>query len=145
MISIIEIDKKKIEVCYELDSNSLSLWSKEQWESEFKKKGVKVIGLLFSRVLIGVCVIQEVVDEAQINYFSVDQKFRRKGYGSFLMNYLIKQCIAINLKKLLLEVSEANSTAVKFYDKFEFVNVGIRKNYYKDGSDAVLKEKKLIK
>ena len=88
---------------------------------------------------------QDVIDEAQINYFSIDQKFRRKGYGSFLMNHLITYCMAIKIKKLLLEVSEANSTADKFYSKFEFVNVGLRKKYYKDGSDAVLKEKKLIK
>ena len=145
MITIINIDKNKIEGCYKLDSNSLCLWSKEQWKSELNKKGVKVIGLQFSKELIGVCVFQAVIDEAQINYFSINQKFRRKGYGSFLMNHLVTYSVANKLKKLLLEVSEANSIADKFYSKFEFVNVGLRKNYYKDGSDAVLKEKKLIK
>ena len=59
------------------------------------------------------------------------------------MSYLIKKCEKLNLKKLLLEVSESNSTAEKFYSHFDFSTVGIRKNYYKDGSDALLKEKKL--
>ena len=47
------------------------------------------------------------------------------------------------LKKILLEVSQSNVTAVRFYSRFDFSTVGIRKNYYKDGSHALLKEKKL--
>ena len=145
MTSIIEISEKKIEVCFELDSNSKGLWSKEQWRGEFKKKGVKVFGLLFSKKLIGVCVFQKIIDEAQINYFSIDQKYRRKGYGSCLMNHIIIYCRNINLKKLILEVSESNTIAEKFYSSFEFRNVGKRKNYYQNGSAAILKEKNLIK
>ena len=60
------------------------------------------------------------------------------------MGYLIKKCENLNLKKLLLEVSRSNIIAERFYNRFDFFTVGIRKNYYKDGSDAVLKEKKLI-
>ena len=59
------------------------------------------------------------------------------------MSYLIKECEKLNLKKLLLEVSNSNVTAERFYSRFDFSNVGIRKNYYKDGSNAILKEKKL--
>ena len=39
MISIREINEKDIDLCYELDANSISLWSKKQWANEFKKKG----------------------------------------------------------------------------------------------------------
>ena len=59
------------------------------------------------------------------------------------MKYLIKKCEKLNLKKLLLEVSQSNVTAKRFYSRFDFSTVGIRKNYYKDGSHALLKEKKL--
>ena len=59
------------------------------------------------------------------------------------MRYLIKECEKLNINKLFLEVSHTNFTAEKFYKRFNFSTVGIRKNYYKDGSDALLKEKKL--
>ncbi len=59
------------------------------------------------------------------------------------MRYLINKCEKLNLKKLLLEVSQSNVTAERFYRRFDFSTVGIRKNYYKDGSHALLKEKKL--
>ena len=73
----------------------------------------------------------------------LSKKVCRKGYGSYFMKYLIKQCKKLSLKKILLEVSETNTIAKDFYSKFNFLTVGIRKNYYKDGTHAVLKEKNL--
>ena len=143
MISIKEINEEDIDLCYELDSNSISLWSKKQWSSEFKKKGIKVFGLLVSNLIVGICVFQVVLDEAQINYFVIKQKFRKKGFGSCLMSFLINWCIKFNVNKLFLEVSQNNITAQKFYNHFDFSTVGIRNNYYKDGSAALLKEKNL--
>ena len=143
MISIKQLNEKDIALCYELDSNTISLWSKKQWANEFKKEGTKIFGLLIANLVIGICVFQVVLDEAQINYFVVDQKYRERGFGSYLMNYLIKQCEKLNIDKLLLEVSQSNVTAERFYSRFDFSTVGIRKNYYKDGSNGFLKEKKL--
>ena len=143
MISIKQINENDIDLCYELDSNTISLWSKKQWVSEFQKKGTKIFILLFKNLIIGICVFQVVLDEAQINYFALDKKYRERGFGSYLMDYLIKQCEKLNINRLLLEVSKRNVIAERFYNKFDFSTVGIRKNYYKDGSDAILKEKKL--
>ena len=143
MISIKQIYEKDIDFCYELDSNTISLWNKKQWANEFKKEGVKVFGILLSNFIIGICVLQVVLDEAQINFFAINKNHRKKGFGTYLMRYLIKECEKLNISKLILEVSHTNFTAEKFYSKFDFINVGIRKNYYKDGSNAILKEKKL--
>ena len=144
MISIKQIHEKDIGLCYELDLKTISLWSKQQWAKEFRKEGIKIYGISITNSLVGICVLQVVLDEAQINYFAVSKKFRNKGFGSYLMNHLIKVCEKINVNKLLLEVSDSNVTAEKFYSRFDFLTVGMRKNYYKDGTDAVLKEKKLI-
>ena len=143
MISIKQINEKDIDLCYELDFNTISLWSKNQWANEFKKENVKVFGLLIENLLIGICVFQVILDEAQINYFVINQRYRKKGFGSYLMSYLIRQCEKLSVNKLFLEVSMNNVIADKFYSSFNFFTVGIRRNYYKDGSDALLKEKKL--
>ena len=143
MLSIKQINEKEIDLCYELDSSTISLWSKKQWADEFKKEGIRVFGLLLSNLVIGICVFHVVLDEAQINFFAVNPKFRRKGFGTYLMNYLIRECEKLHINKLFLEVSHTNFTAEKFYSRFDFSTVGIRKNYYKDGSNALLKEKKI--
>ena len=141
MYFIEEIFQNDYELCFELDSNTISLWSKSQWESEFNKIGVKVFALKSFDEFIGIISFQVVLDEAQINYFSINQNFRRKGYGSCLMRFSIKKCEQLNLKKLSLEVSETNFAANEFYSRFNFITVGLRKNYYKEGIDALLKEK----
>ena len=143
MISIKQINEKDIDLCYELDSNTISLWNKKQWANEFKKEGVKVFGILLSNLIIGICVLHVVLDEAQINFFAINNNHRKKGFGTYLMRYLIKECEKLNISKLILEVSHTNFTAEKFYSNFDFSTVGIRKGYYKDGSDALLKEKNL--
>ena len=145
MISIKQINEKDIDLCFELDLQTISLWSKNQWANEFKKEGLNVYGISITNLLVGICVLQVVLDEAQINYFAVKSKFRNKGLGSQLMNYLIKVCENKNVNKLQLEVSNSNVIAENFYRRFDFFTVGIRRNYYKDGTDALLKEKNLIK
>ena len=143
MISIKHIKEYDSDLCYELDSNTISLWSKKQWTNEFKKDGTKIFGLSLENFVIGICVLQFVLDEAHINYFVVNQKYRKKGFGSYFMCYLIEKCKQLNINRLLLEVSQNNTQAEKFYNRFDFHTVGTRKNYYKDGSNALLKEKKL--
>ena len=99
MISVKEIDHKALELCIELDSNTISLWTKRQWESEVKKSGVKVVAILKGKKIVGIYVVHSIIDEAHINYFSIKKRFRRKGYGSHLMQYLIKQCKKLKITK----------------------------------------------
>ena len=143
MIFIKRINENDIDLCYELDLNTISLWSKKQWSDEFKKEGTKIFGLLFENFMVGICVLEFVLDEAHINYFVVNEKYRKRGFGSYFMSYLIKKCKKLNINKLLLEVSQNNLIAENFYNRFDFYTVGTRKKYYKDCSNALLKEKNL--
>ena len=145
MVTIKELKNNDVDLCFELDSNTISLWSKKQWTNEFNKSSKNIFGLLLFGEIIGVCVYQIVLDQAEINYFSVKEKFRGLGYGTRLILFLINQCEIAGVKSLLLEVSDENLIAKNFYNKFDFLTVGVRKNYYKDGSNALLKEKKFNK
>ena len=81
MISIKKINENDIDLCYELDLNTISLWSKKQWVNEFKKEGTNIFGLFITNLVIGICVFQVVLDEAQINYFVINKQFRKNGFG----------------------------------------------------------------
>ena len=62
MVLIKEIDHKEFELCFELDSNTINLWTKRQWESELKKVGVKTIAILIGKEIIGIYVINLIID-----------------------------------------------------------------------------------
>ena len=52
MISFKELDIKEFELCYEIDSDTIGLWTKKQWKFEFNKRGVKVVAILLRKEII---------------------------------------------------------------------------------------------
>lgn len=49
------------------------------------------------------------------------------------MDYLINFCKVKGLSKINLEVNSSNNIAINLYKKYDFKQVGLRKNYYKTG------------
>ena len=142
MIFIKEINSKNSKSCYELDLKSIKHWSQNQWENELKKDYVKAMGIFFNNTILGVCVFHKIFEEAEIRYLSVHPSYKRIGLGKKLIHKIIRECKNENIKRIFLEVSLKNKQALCFYDYFGFKTISIRKNYYKDGSDALIKEKK---
>ncbi len=82
----------------------------------------------------GVIAIYASINEAHILNLAVDQIWQGAGVGASLLNYLIELChktCGSNNSKIFLEVHKDNLAAINLYKKFNFVEVGIRKNYYK--------------
>ena len=78
------------------------------------------------------------VDILDITDVFIKEEHRGKGYSKLLLDYVIEN--NSNLK-LMLEVSVNNHIAINLYKKFDFREIHIRKNYYKDGSDAIIMER----
>ena len=88
----------------------------------------------------GVLVYDLIYDRIEIDYIIIDKRYRRHGLGNKLLNYLIQQNKEI--KNITLEVRKSNIPAIKLYESNGFVQVAIRKNYYKD-EDGLLMMKKI--
>jgi len=142
MIQIKEIKYQDYLNCYYFDSNSFKFWDKIQWENELRKNNVKSLGIYSENLIVGICVFFLIFEEAELRYFSISPNLRRRGLGKKLFNKFLQICKKENINKIFLEVSIKNKEAIGFYEYFRFKTIGIRKKYYKDGSDALLKEKK---
>jgi ribosomal-protein-alanine N-acetyltransferase len=72
---------------------------------------------------------------------AVSRKFWKKGYGSKMISYLLKELEKNKLiKSCYLEHRITNKAAFEMYKKFGFKVVGIRPNYYGNKIDAVIME-----
>ena len=142
MINIKEINAKNSKSCYELDLKSIKHWNQNQWEKELEKDYINAMGIFLNNSIIGVCVIHKIYDEAEIRYLSIHPSYQKRGLGKKLINQIMKECKNENIKRIFLEVSIKNKQALSFYKNSGFKTIDIRKNYYKDGSDALIKEKK---
>ena len=141
MFYIKEINSKNSKSCYELDLKSIKHWNQDQWENELEKDYVTGIGIYLNNSILGVCVLYKLFDEAEIRYLSVHPSYQRRGLGKKLIYKILKECKNKKIRRIFLEVSLKNKQALRFYDYFGFKTISIRKKYYKDGSDALLKEK----
>ena len=70
-------------------------------------------------------------DQADIVSFIIKDKYRRQGFGTTLFGKFITTLKSKGVKEFFLEVSEKNVGAQKFYNRFGFIKIGSRKNYYK--------------
>ena len=131
--------------CYEIDLKTIKLWNMKQWEEELRKKYVYGFACFSNYEIVGVCVFQKIICNAELTYLSIHPTFKRKGLGKKLIKEIFKQCESFAIEKIQLEVSDKNLDALNFYHAFGFKTIGIRKKYYKDGSNALLQEKKLLK
>ena len=59
------------------------------------------------------------------------------------MEFIIDFCKKQKISKINLEVNSSNTVAINLYKKFDFIQVGNRKNYYTNG-DGLLFTKYLM-
>jgi [ribosomal protein S18]-alanine N-acetyltransferase len=79
-----------------------------------------------------------VLDELQIDNLAVSEQYRRKGIGQALLNAALKKAASLGARSATLEVRSANSSAIAFYRKENFLRVGRRKRYYAHPPDDAL-------
>jgi ribosomal-protein-alanine N-acetyltransferase len=78
------------------------------------------------------------LDEAHIATIASHPDWRGCGLGQCLMVALLDQAIARGAALATLEVRVGNTPARRLYEKLGFEEVGERRNYYRDGEDALI-------
>lgn len=79
-----------------------------------------------------------VTDELHITNLAVSPEFRRKGIARELLKELELISIENGVVRATLEVRVSNKSAIKLYEKFGFLPVGCRPNYYINNNEDAL-------
>ncbi len=79
----------------------------------------------------------------EILNFCVDSNYQNKKIGTKLLSYIINYFFKNGAKSFILEVRNNNLRAIHIYEKFGFKKIHVRKNYYANGDDALILEKKM--
>jgi [ribosomal protein S18]-alanine N-acetyltransferase len=82
-------------------------------------------------------------DEAEVLTVAVAPAARRQGVATDLLHAALAEIRARRGRAVFLEVAPGNSAARALYQRFGFVEVGRRRGYYADGSDALVLRVKL--
>ena len=108
-------------VASELD-NALSLWL-------VAMEGDALAGYVGSQTVMG---------ETDMMNIAVAPEFRRQGIAEKLVEALVDALKARESHCLTLEVRSSNEPAKSLYEKLDFQQVGLRKNYYRNPKEDAL-------
>ncbi|MCR5194485.1 MAG: ribosomal protein S18-alanine N-acetyltransferase [Alphaproteobacteria bacterium] len=112
-------------------------WSADDF-AELKKSGCEIVSSQN-----GFIVWRTVLDETEIITVGVHPDARGTGIAIAMIGIMENEIKKIGATKIFLEVSHTNTPAIKLYEKCGFAQIGKRKQYYSDGSDAILMEKNI--
>jgi ribosomal-protein-alanine N-acetyltransferase len=105
-------------------------WSRGNFFDSFNN-GHELVGLRDKDdTLFAYFIVMYVVDEVHLLNIAVDTGYQQKGYAHFLLNHLCELAREKGMVSVLLEVRVSNLPALKLYQKFGFIEIGRRKNYY---------------
>lgn len=104
--------------------------SYEQLERELSDETGMILCVHSDETPVGYITMKYVLDEGYIGNVAVDPEFRKKGIAGALLTEVISRSRTLALSFLTLEVRESNTPAISLYEKYDFIIVGIQKNYY---------------
>ena len=79
--------------------------------------------------VVGFCILQKVLDEANLLLMAIDPNFQQRGLGLQLLEQSIDG-LGSQCNMVFLEVRQSNTAAIKLYEKIGFAQMDLRKNYY---------------
>ena len=120
-------------------------WSFEIFKEEIVNTNSNYLVLKYDDEIMCYGGIKIILDEANIMNIVTKKDKRNHGFARFILNELINISKEENCTSITLEVRENNMPAIHLYELFDFIEVGRRKNYYKNGDTAILMTRKLKK
>jgi len=127
-----------------IESENPSPWTAGQLASERDQDGgwqfVAEVGA--SGLVCGFVCGRSCAGEAELLKIAVGREYRRQGIAAQLVVHTLCYLAEQGVGRCFLELRAGNIPALALYDRFGFLQVGLRKNYYTSPpEDAILMEK----
>ena len=140
-IIIREMLEKDIDDIVEIEKEAFTTpWSKEAFTTEINENNLAyyVVAEVDGKAVAygGIWLI---INEGHITNIAVKEEYKGNGLGNKIVEGLIYHCVKLGIDNMTLEVRRSNEVAISLYEKYGFVDCGIRPNYYTDdGEDAII-------
>ena len=121
-----------------LESDFDDFWNYETLKEDLLSPLSKYFVAKGQDAIMGWIGIKIVLEEAELMNVVVQKKYRNQKIGSYLLDHIIQFCKINKLKIINLEVNVKNTIAIDLYKKYNFKQIGLRKNYYHGTDDAIL-------
>ena len=136
MIEIIRMNESHVSAIAALERQYFSApWDENSVRSELTNPLSLWLVAVEDGTLCGYVGSQTVLGEADMMNIAVADDYRRRGIARMLVEELVHR---LDAYQLTLEVRTSNAPAIALYDSLGFVQVGLRKNYYRNPKEDAL-------
>ncbi len=116
-------------------------WSARTWAEELvADRALTLVNKDRWGRLLGVATFHWLEDVADLNRVVVHPAHRREGIARRLIAAGMEWAEQFGARRVLLEVEERNSPAIRLYEDLGFMVLARRRNYYGSGLDALVME-----
>ncbi len=112
-----------------------SPWNQWIFKAEMKKKRSSCLVARIEGVMVGYAILNYLEKEGHLMNLAVVPEYQKRGIGSVLLTRLMKVAKQNGVRRIILEVRPSNLSARRFYRKFGFQEIGVRKEYYAEGGE----------
>lgn len=138
-IDVVRMQPKHIEALERLEQECFSSpWSFDALVSELSNPLAVFCVAEIDGEVAGYVGMHHIVDEGYICNIAVFSQYRRRGVATALMQALHNYARENDMASISLEVRQSNRIARQFYEKFDFEEVGRRKNFYANPTEDAL-------
>lgn len=132
-----KLKEEDIDDVFKIEKSLIGECNKESIFKTLKNDNLFYYVLLKNNKIIGFFECQIIEPEIEIFDIAVIEEEQRKGFASYMMNYIISIAKDKKCSTIFLEVNSINNKAINFYKKFGFNKYLERKKYYGE-NDAIL-------
>lgn len=113
-------------------------WTPEQFMMGLERNVFRILGARSGDTLIGYIAFSLIADEMEILNLAVHPAHRGRRLGTELLAQAFEVCKINKIRVSFLDVKESNAPAIKLYENFGYVKIGVRKKYYPDTKEDAL-------
>lgn len=106
-------------------------WSRESFHNLMRRSDASLWVAVVDTTVVGYAVLWYVAHEAELGNVAVATGWRRRGLGRWLLDWALSEARERGVERIFLEVRFSNRGAQELYERCGFVQVGLRRRYYR--------------
>ena len=140
MVSVRELTAADVEAVSKIEAETFSMpWSADDFLEMVEADYAYYYVAEDAGEIAGCCGIRNIAGEGEITNVVVAAKFRRRGIGRLMLEYMLERAKEVGIGDCTLEVRKSNLPAIRLYESLGFQSEGIRPKFYeKPVEDALI-------
>lgn len=120
-----------LDVVMEIEQESFSTpWSRSTFRGLMRRSDASLWVAQVGGRVVGYAVVWYMFQEAELGNLAVAPEWRRHGLGRQLLDWALQRAHERGTERVFLEVRVSNHTAQRLYERYGFIQVGLRRRYY---------------